>query len=181
MQSDFTRFLKANKWVVFIAILLAIAIIFTITQSVRATRYERQLRAMYTKSYYELVGSMDNIEVNISKLMVSSQDSTDIDFLSDITRLSNIASSSLSSIPVSHPAFASTMGFLNKLSDYCGAVMKHIADGTPLTDEENESLIKLHNSCSVIHAQLTELGDAGLEFSMKDILVRISIVLNSKK
>lgn len=168
MQSDFKGFIKTNKWIVFIVILLLIAVVFTIIQSVRATRYERQLKAMYTKSYYELIGSMDNIEVSISKMMVSSKDSTDIDFLSNIVRLSNTASSSLSSIPVSHPAFASTMGFLNKLSDYCGAVRRHISEGMPLTDDEKKSLIELHNASSVIYAQLAEIGDEGIDFSMKD-------------
>ena len=66
--------MKDNAKRVLIAVLcvcLAGALIWAIAGQIAQSRYKLRLKSMYERSYYSFVGSMDELEVNLSKLMVT--------------------------------------------------------------------------------------------------------------
>lgn len=151
MQFEKIReYLKENTITIVLAVLLIGAASWGGSQYSKVVEYQRVMDNMYEMSYYELVDSMENIDVQISKLMVSSSPGESLEILSSISRKSDFATSALSKLPVSHPAVMDTMSYLNTLGDYCRALVKNAGDGLMLKQEDYVNFENLRTSCMTL-------------------------------
>ena len=143
------------------ALAITAALAWGIYENRQHAAYKAQLENMYTRSFYELVDSVDNIEVKISKLMVSGSPGNSTQLLSDISSQSESASDKLSQLPVNHPALSNTMGLLSLTGDYCRSLALKAAEGHPLTDDDYKSLRDLYSTCIQISTELRDMQDQG--------------------
>lgn len=134
----------------------------------RQKSLERSLINVYTKSFYELVGGMGTLEVSLSKVIVSASPGSNITLLSDISSQANNMAGNLANLPVSHPAFADTMKFINQLGDFCSTLEQSAGDGMPLSTDNMDQLIELHNVCMNLSSQLSDLQQQGVDFTPLD-------------
>lgn len=123
--------------------------------------YKAQLENMYTRSFYELVDSVDNIEVKLSKLMVSGSPGNSTQLLTDISSQSVSAGDKLTQLPVNHPALSNTMGLLSLTGDYCRTLALKASEGHPLTDDDYKSLRSLYDTCTQISSELRDMQSQG--------------------
>ena len=134
-------------------------------QNRQRAAYVAQLQNMYTRSFYELVDSMDNVEVKLSKLMVSNSSGGNVQLLSDITRQADNAISMMGQLPSNHPALANTMSLIALTGDYCRSLNEKASDGHPLTEDDYANLMELYNNCVSVGDELRQMqADGRIEF-----------------
>jgi germination protein YpeB len=146
----------------FLGIAAVAALSWGIYQNQLRASYETQLKNMYTRSFYELVGSMDNVQAQLSKLMVSNSPGGNIRLLSDISRQADDAVERISQLPLSHPAISNTMGLIALTGDFCRSLTNKAADGHPLTSDDIEHLKTLYNNCVDVTNELRKMQSDGL-------------------
>ncbi len=117
-------------------------------------QYARRLESMVTQSYYELVDQMDNVYVNMGKLMIASTPETNITLLSDLSRQADQAAENLTRMPASHPAIADTLKFVNQVSDFCRSLTLQAAHGLPLTQQNLDTLGQLRITCAAVQERV---------------------------
>jgi spore germination protein len=147
---------------VFLAIAAIAALSWGIYQSELRANYQNQLKNMYARSYYELVDSMDNVQMQLSKLMVTNSPGSSITLLSDISRQADDAVERLSQLPVSHTALSNTMGLITLTGDYCRSLTDKAANGHPLTSDDIEHLKTLYNNCVDVTSELKQMQTNGV-------------------
>lgn len=165
MQFRNNRFLKRYGALALVSLALMGALIWGGVGWARQRSLERTLLNTYTRSFYEIVGGMDTLENQLSKVIVSGSQGKNVDLLSEITRQANTVMSNLSSLPLSHAALSDTLRFINQLGDYCGALKRSAGDGMPLSTDNVESLISLHNVCVSLSDELGQLQQQGIAFT----------------
>ncbi len=148
------------------ALAITAALAWGIYENRQHAAYKAQLQNMYTRSFYELVDSVDNIEVKLSKLMVSNSQGNSTQLLTDISRQSESANDKLSQLPVNHPALSNTMGLITLTGDYCRSLALKAAEGHPLTEDDIKALRELYDSCMQISTELRDMQAEGrVDFS----------------
>lgn len=145
----------------FLGIAAVSALAWGVYQNSLRAGYEAQLKNMYTRSFYELVSSMDNVQVQLSKLMVSNSPGGNIQLLSDIARQSENAVQQISALPLAHPALSNTMGLVSLTGDYCRSLREKASDGHPLTSEDIAHLKELYNNCLQVTDELRRMQTTG--------------------
>lgn len=115
------------------------------------------------RSFYDLVGYVDNIDVNLSKMMVSNDESEQQRLLGDITTQASLASDKLSELPLQDESKYYTMKFVNQVADFSKYLDNKLIDGLNLskTDWENlQSMAKINDSLkSELDTLASRLGE----------------------
>lgn len=91
--------------------------------------HRNNLENNYQRAMYNISDSVENIEVNLSKLMVSSSDKESYTIISDTLSLSEIAETALSQLPLSRENTVKTSKYFNQVGDWCRAYMKAVLHG----------------------------------------------------
>ncbi len=130
-----------------LAVFIVVVSIWGTFQYNRANNLETAIENIYEMSFYELVDSISGLEIKLSKLMVTVSDGETIKLLNNISGQTQSAASNLGTLPVSHPAVADTMVFLNLLGDYSRSLIAEISDDVDLSDESYDNLQKMRKSC----------------------------------
>ncbi|MBE5761616.1 MAG: hypothetical protein E7334_06430 [Clostridiales bacterium] len=146
-------------------VLLVFAIIWGFYQRNRQQQYIRYLSSMYDRSFYELIDSMDNIEVKLEKLLVADNSSAGGELIADIWRQSYSVSENLSVMPSNTQNSQEVMAFVNKLGEYCRSLS--IKDS--LNDKDRETIGELISACRMLNDDIEAVRLAGDEiFVSKD-------------
>lgn len=135
--------MKDNAKRVLIAVLcvcLAGALIWAIAGQIAQSRYKLRLKSMYERSYYSFVGSMDELEVNLSKLMVTGAPEQEVLLLSRVSRLAEDTSREMASLSAGDESVSEMMDFVNRLGDYCAVLCQSAAEGQPISQTDRENL-----------------------------------------
>ena len=140
-----------------LCVALVIALVWGGQQRSGLEAYRTYLENQYHRSFFELVDTVDNLEVRLSKMMVTASPSQSIVLLSEVWRQASAAQEQLSHLPMREAGLSGTARFINQLGDYAYTLTKKAADGTPITQDEMDQLTALHNQCVDISAQLALL------------------------
>lgn len=117
--------------------------------------YKNQLENGYQRAFFDLTANMNNLEVKLSKLMVTKSHSQVQKNLSDVSRQTDNTQSNLAQLPASHETINKTMRFVNQLGDYSSYLSGQVAAGKTLSEENYEVITNLHK----VNAELSrELG-----------------------
>lgn len=121
------------------------------------------------RSFYDLVSYVDNIETNMSKLLVSSDPEGQQRILGDIIVQSNLADASLASLPVQDESKFYTSKYINQVGDYAKYLNNRLIDGQELTNEDYEKLVGLYNVNVNLKNALSDLSariDENYDFTL---------------
>jgi len=109
--------------------------------------YRSQLENGSRKAFYDLVADVNNLEVKLNKVNVSSSASYQRQQLLDIWRQSDLAATNLSSLSTGNSLVGETTKFVNQTSDYCKYLSDRIAEtGEPLSSAEKAALRSLYET-----------------------------------
>lgn len=132
-----------------------------------ADYYRTQLENQYQRSFFDLTGNMNNLEIKLSKLLVSNSRTQIEKNLNELSRQTESTQINLSELPTTYDTIYKTMRFVNQLGDYCDSLAKKMAAGKALTDEEYEKLNKLYDTCQALSEELSAMADkVGTEIMM---------------
>ena len=140
-----------NAVIAVLAVVLTGAVVWGVVENVRHRRYRMQLQAMYERSFFQLVGEMDDLEVKLGKLTVSDGAKQDVILLSEVYRQADGAGRELASLPGSHQSMEEVLAFVNRLSEFSGALAQKVAKGESISKEDEEQLESLLERCRALN------------------------------
>lgn len=139
------------------AILAAAVIIAAVwgnRQKTLAENYRRTAENMYRAAYHELTESVYNLNIMLSKLLISEAPATLCITLDDIRHESGICVGLMAQIPQSHIDNAELNAFLVRISDYSEGLAGRVLRGTPLSNDDREQLAALFEASGNIYEEL---------------------------
>ena len=92
------------------------------------------------QSFYDLVGYVDAIDVNLSKLVVSKDDENRQKLLGDVRVQSSLATESISSLSIKDEDKYYTTKFINQVNDFSKYLSEKLIDGEKLSSDDISTL-----------------------------------------
>lgn len=161
------KLVLTNGWKIFhivAAVILLTAIILLsvflgLSRSESATWMEMSENNMQS-AYYTLSDSLLNIENNFSKIRVTRDGTLASEMLIDVAMDSQTAAANLAILSYSGYDMSSLVKFCNQVGDYSKYLIKKIAMGEDLSEEDYETLTKLYEATYAIGKKLNAVKDA---------------------
>ena len=83
------------------------------------------LENLYQRSFYDLVNNVNNMEVGVSKLMITSDSASQQKLMSELKQQTSDAEDNLSLLPLEIETVAETTKFMNHLNGYCTSLITY--------------------------------------------------------
>ena len=132
---------------------------------------ESMLGGVYQKSFYDLVGYVDNIDVNLSKLQVTSDNQSKQKLLTDLTVQANLAGEDLEGLPLHDESRFYTVKFINQLADFSKYLNNKLIDGSSFSEEDNNNLSEFKRINGILKTELNDLvKQMGNDFDFATLL-----------
>ena len=112
------------------------------------------------QSFYDLVGYVDNIEINLSKTVVSKDNEKRQKLLSDIRVESSLATENVSKMTIQDQDKYYTTKFINQIGDFSKYLLEKLIDGKELTETDIKTLKQMHEIVSKLKLSLSELANS---------------------
>ena len=150
-----------KKGLIIVIVLLSIALIslgiYSINTSNTLSLRTSSLEGIYQRSLYELTNNVNNMEVEVSKLMVTNDSTSQQKILSNLKQQTSDAENSLSLLPISSGVLEDTTTFMNKLNGYCTSLITY-KDGN-LDNSDYSTLSDVYNAINAIKEELNSVMD----------------------
>ncbi|MDH7578696.1 MAG: germination protein YpeB [Bacillota bacterium] len=117
---------------------------------------EALLQNKYSRAFYECLQRTKNVEVLLSKGLVSASPEQMDTIFSDLWYNANSAQENLNQLPVSHNVLASTSKFLTQVGDYAFALAKRNRT-EPLKEEDWKTMEQLYGKAGVLTRELAAI------------------------
>ena len=96
------------------------------------------------KNFYDLVGYVDNIDVNLSKIVVSNDPREQQKLLSEVRVQSSLATNSLAELSLQDENKYNTTKFVNQVGDFSKYLNNKLIYGEEITEKDKETLRNLY-------------------------------------
>lgn len=146
--------INGHRLAFILVLLLAFLCIFLKMEN---NKVVQTMESSYSRSLYELVEYLDNVETLLAKAQITSSSEYAAKNLTEIWRKADLAQSSLSQIPITHMTFEKVEQFLNQLSDYSYSLSHKAIENQALTDEELKNIANFYERCKTMNITLTNL------------------------
>ncbi len=148
-HNDSRRRRRRTSWAVPVAIVAVLALAGVSTWSYFQNRQLTDLRIMmdnqYSRAFLDLTSYVDNVEVLLAKSMITSTPRGTSTMLEEVWREANLAQTNMGQLPVAPPILEKTSNFLTQVGDMAYSYNNKTANGLPLSDDEYNTLERLHN------------------------------------
>ncbi|MBR5900595.1 MAG: germination protein YpeB [Clostridia bacterium] len=129
---------------------------------------DKDLEASYTRAFYDAVEQVDNIDLNLSKVLASSDSGAKQLYLLDLAVNSELAEADLQELPLKDENKFYTTKLINQIGDYAKYLNKKLVNGEDFSAEDVQNLktlyegnLKLKESLSKMSQKMTN----GFSFS----------------
>ena len=128
------------------------------------------MEMVYAKSFYDTVEQVDNIDLNLSKVLASKDEGAIQKYLVDIAVESELCESDLGQLPLRDENKFYTTKLINQIGDYAKYLNKKIIDGEGVSQEDRDNLIALYQANSNFKQSLQNVvGKMGSDFSFSTL------------
>lgn len=110
------------------------------------------------RSFYELIGYVDDIDTNLSKIVVSNDDEQVQKLLSDVRVQSNLATESISNLSLHDEEKYYTTKFINQVGDFSKYLSNKLIEGKSLTGKDIDTLNTMYNINNLLKNELSLLS-----------------------
>ncbi len=129
------------------------------------------LEAGYSKSFYSTVEQVDNIDLNLSKALATSDRGALQKYLVNTAINSEIAENDLQQLPLMDESKHYTTKLVNQIGDFSKYLNNKLIEGESLTEQDYQSLRSLYNANLNLKNSLQEMmSKMGEDFSMMSML-----------
>lgn len=123
--------------VIFFSIFCILALFFMIT--LKRFKIEKQtVQDGYNRSMYDFVANINNVENEIAKLKITSNDTYTLTTLASIFAKANSAKSNLDILPFSENSISNVSKFLSQVSDFAYSLMRNMINGENISNYKEE-------------------------------------------
>ena len=147
--------------IVFTIVFAILAIVFAVLYAIDMRKLEQtsiNLENIYQRSFYDLVDSVNNTEIKMSKLLAATDGKYSNSLLLEINDNLTNAENELSYLPISMNGIPETTKFVNQLGGYTQILAKNTRNGRSLTQEEKVKLRELYNAIYGIKIKLNKIS-----------------------
>ncbi|MCX7710996.1 MAG: germination protein YpeB [Clostridia bacterium] len=154
---DLKRRLSDRKmYSIVIAVIGAISI-WGLYQYKHAANLRQELDNQYNRSFYDMVGYVNNVETLLTKALITSSPTKTASILQEAWRQANLAQTNLGQLPVSQPVLANTSKFLTQVGDLAYSLNNQNMQGKPLTSQEYKTVQQLQGFATSLGNSLNDL------------------------
>lgn len=139
-------------------LLIIILALFCVALKIKNDKVIQTLESSYSRSLYELVEYLDNVETLLAKAQISTSPEYAAKNLTEIWRKADLAQSSLSQIPITHITLEKVEQYLNQLSDYSYSLSHKAIEDHALTEEEMQNIEDFYARCKLLNETLRSLS-----------------------
>lgn len=162
---------KKIKIKLFCATLVIVLLIFSVIQTVRAEKYEKEATLLRQMALTSLDENLNNISTNLEKTIYVSTSEMLSGLSSELWREASNAKISLSILPTNDNTVSSTYKFLSQIGEFVMSLERKAAKGETLTYDERERLRELYSFCTKLNKTITQMchNMQNGSFSFEDI------------
>ena len=152
-----------------VSVLLIGLLAFGIMESNQKEYYKTALTNDYQRLFYDSKAHIENVEVSLSKAILSDSKEQNVLHLSQAMQQANSAQEKLTQMPIPQGDIGKTTKFLTQTSDYSLFLIKDHLKGNEMTEEQKNSLKTLSNYSTYLASELETVhgkimkGDIKLE------------------
>ncbi len=157
---------EKNVGIIFFSLVCVIALGFMIFLK-RYKIQKQEVQDGYNKAMYDFVANVNNIENEILKLRLTTNDTYTMTTLASIFAKSNSANSNLDNLPFSANSISNVSRFLNQLSDFSYSLMRDILNGDSIAsykDNIDTLYEKIESLSSVVEDIYVELNSGSIKW-----------------
>ncbi len=155
---------KLNGWVIGLAISTAVlgattigfGVGYGITQN-QAANYKDDLEHVYERSLHDLVDSVNNAEIKLSKVLASSTSTYQKKLLLEVSQNANEASTNMGMLPLSQNDIQENVKMINQISGYTQTLSEKLAKGGSLTQAEIDTLEDIYQNIVQMKNELNKI------------------------
>ncbi len=135
------------------------------------TESDNMLESTYQKSFYDTVEQVDNIDLNLSKALATSDKGALQKYLVDTAINSELAENDLQQLPLQDESKHYTTKLINQIGDYAKYLNNKIINGENLTEQDKETLARLYRANAEFKKSLQKMvGEMGNDFSFATLM-----------
>ena len=122
---------------------------------------KQEVQDSYNRAMYDFVSDINNIENEMTKLKITSNDTYTLTTLASVFAKANSAKSNLDILPFSAQSISNVSKFLSQLSDFSYSLMRNILNGDNISEYKDnidslyEKISELANVVDKIYTDLT--------------------------
>nr|WP_242851726.1 germination protein YpeB [Caloranaerobacter sp. TR13] len=168
------KLLKNRRWFLpgILALAFIVVLVWGFVQYETKNDYKQMLNNEYQRLFYDMKDNVENVQVNLSKVLLAESKDLNILLLSQIWQNALTAQEKLSQMPVSHKDLSKTEKFLNQAADYCYSLIQAYLDGKPITSKQRHALFALQDNASYLADELSNLHNKIMKGRLNFNLVR---------
>ena len=148
---------KRIMYTIAVAFIVVFSTTFAILMTLERMDYRNYLQAQYSKNMYQLIDSVNNIKVDLSKSAIVGSREQSIVVFQDIFRFASIANDKINSIPVDQEYIEDTSKFLSQVGDFSYSLSKVASEGKDLSEEDYKNIETLKGEADYLLIQLNEV------------------------
>lgn len=152
---------------------LSVALYYSEQRAGEQQSYISSMEAVYSRSYYDLLDSANDLEVQLMKLRAAGTPEAQSRILYDVWQTATSASQSLAAFEGEREGVMKANKFLGQLGDYARVLAEKLADGEGLTASETDTLEDMRGVAAAFKDALADtrsgkeegrlfLGDGGM-------------------
>lgn len=149
---------------------LVLASVLTFTYLMPTTN-DNLLEAGYQKSFYDTVAQVDNIDLNLSKVLATKDGGAMQKYLVDTAINSELAENDLQQLPLQDESKYYTTKLINQIGDYAKYLNNKLIDGQSLSAADMEGLNQLYQAnLTLKNALQTMVAGMGADYSFSSMI-----------
>lgn len=115
---------------------------------------ETMLVNRYQQRFFDALGHVENVEVLLSKALVSSSPRESIRYLSELWQQAFSAQANLNALPLEQGTLMRTSRFLTQAGDFGFMLTQRLADHEPISGHDYATLQRLHSEVTTLGEEL---------------------------
>lgn len=143
--------------VLYLSAVILVLGIFSIVQTVKANKYERETMITRQMALISLDEYLNNISTNLEKTIYSNTPAMLSKLSSEMWREASSAKNSLSMLPTGESSLDNTYKFLSQIGEFVMSLQRKTASGEELTANEREQLRQLYDYCNSLNEQVQKM------------------------
>ncbi|MGI6539862.1 MAG: germination protein YpeB [Bacillota bacterium] len=124
-------------------VIVIVSLVFAYSQWAAKQRLEVAVGNQYFRSFFDLLGNVDNVRVALSKSLASGSPRLRVGALSDVWREASNAQANLNNLPVTHKVLARTSAFLTQVGDFAFTTARKVANQQVMSEDDWNKLVDM--------------------------------------
>ena len=151
------KFTKKRMIYTFIVtIIVVFSTTFAILMTLERTDYRNYLQGEYSKSMYDLITFVDNINSGLTKASIEGSKDQDIIAFEEIFKYSSIAGDKLSSLPIDQGTGEKINKFLSQIGDFSSTLVRKMSQGGKIEDKDYNTIDNLKRESGTLEISLNK-------------------------